>query len=344
MKITIFSPGNRPSGGVQRIAYELEKRLKLKGADVKIVPPPSLLPIPGRAHLNSMFLFPLYTFFKSLEEHASIFHFLAPEFCNFLPLIKGKKVVTFHDLNTLKGLETNYLLAKQYCFTFMIALKFSDMIIVDSKQTEEEVINFFPWARNKIKIVHPGVDKKFIPLKKKVALKRYYYHFNGKVIGYLGALGKRKRVDKLILDFKNNWKEKDTILAIWGSGKQEKYLQYLAKNDPRIRFMGFAPEEEIVRIYNSFDAFCFPTEYEGFGLPIVEAVACGIPTFIYKDAKISEEVRKYAFEIESVREIPEILENISERELKKRSKEIKKEFDWNKTVNETIKVYKEVIR
>ncbi|MFP3191157.1 MAG: glycosyltransferase, partial [Thermoproteota archaeon] len=66
---------------------------------------------------------------------------------------------------------------------------------------------------------------------------------------------------------------------IWGDGPESIYLKQLAQNR-NIVFRGFAPEEKIVNIYDSFDAFVFPSYYEGFGLEILEAQARGLPVII----------------------------------------------------------------
>lgn len=344
MKIILFTTETNPTQGIGRYTIEMKEALKKEGIDVSIIEKPRLLPLPGKRHINNMFIFPLKILLKQYDYRNSIFHFAAPEFSSLIFSIKRKKVVTFHDLITLISPETGKLLAKQYYLTFSLATKFSDYIITNSNQTKDEVIRFFPWARNKIKVVNLGVNKKFkaFSFRKKEKLKKFYYGSRKLVIGYLGAFGKRKRVGKLILDFRQNWKKEGTILVIWGADKRVEYLHRLAKNDKRIKFMGFAPEKEIVKIYNSFDIFVFPTGYEGFGLPILEAVACGVPCFVYKDARISGEVRKYTFQMVSIKEIPEIIKNVNIKEIRKKYEKVKKEFNWEKTAKETIKVYEEI--
>ncbi|MFP3203098.1 MAG: glycosyltransferase [Sulfolobus sp.] len=68
--------------------------------------------------------------------------------------------------------------------------------------------------------------------------------------------------------------------------------------------MGPAPDEKLVEIYDSFDAFFFPTKEEGFGLPIVEAQARGVPVIVFKDARIPEEACNYCIRINE--EFPQI--------------------------------------
>jgi len=119
------------------------------------------------------------------------------------------------------------------------------------------------------------------------------------------------------------------------------------KQNERIKFMGFAPEEKIVDIYDSFDAFVFPSLYEGFGLPILEAQARGLPVIIYKYAKIPKEVRRYCFEAESPEHMAQIIEQLKENgydeKERKKAMEYARSFTWEKTAKMTLKVYKKVL-
>jgi len=76
--------------------------------------------------------------------------------------------------------------------------------------------------------------------------------------------------------------------------------------------MGFAPEEKIVEIYDSFDVFVFQSLYEGLSYPILEAQSRGLPVIIYKYGKIPKEVRKYCFEAESPEHMAQIIEELKE--------------------------------
>jgi glycosyltransferase involved in cell wall biosynthesis len=343
MKIFIIPFDQKTTSfGVQRYILELERRLRQKIQTIPIRGPQQFF-IPVVNHLNKLLFYSLKILLCSLKSADGVFHFLVPDFCHIFPLLKRPTVVTFHDFYALSPEVNGRLLSKQYYITYKFAARFADFIIVNSERTKKEVIDFYPQAENKIKVINLGVDDKFIPLKKKSHLKKRYYNTECTVVGYLGGLHKRKRLDKLIVDFKTNWKDKNTILAIWGKGKHENYFRELARNDSRILFMGPAPEQKIVEIYNSFDVFFFPSKDEGFGLPILEATACGIPCFVYDDASFSNELKRFFNKVVSVKEVKEILPNISLKKLNQRARTVKKEFNWEKTVEEHIKVYNQVV-
>ena len=122
----------------------------------------------------------------------------------------------------------------------------------------------------------------------------------------------------------------------------------IAKDDNRIKFMGFAPEDKLVDIYDSFNVFVFPSYYEGFGIPIIEAQSRGLPVIIYKKGKIPKEVRKYCFEAKSPEHMAHIIENIKKngynKKLMYKAMDYARNFTWERCARETLEVYKSVYR
>ncbi|MEM0143782.1 MAG: glycosyltransferase, partial [Candidatus Parvarchaeum sp.] len=96
----------------------------------------------------------------------------------------------------------------------------------------------------------------------------------------------------------------------------------------------------------SFNAFIFPSLYEGLGYPILEAQSRGLPVIIYKYGKIPKEVKKYCFEAESPEHMAQIIKELKENgyneALRKKATEYARSFTWEKTAKETLKVYKKV--
>ena len=121
----------------------------------------------------------------------------------------------------------------------------------------------------------------------------------------------------------------------------------IAKGDKRIKFLGFAPEDKLVGIYNSFGTFVFPSYYEGFGIQIIEAQFRGLPVIIYKYGKIPKEVRKYCFEAESPEHMAHIIEGIKENgyneKLRKKATEYARNFTWERCARETLIMYNDIV-
>ena len=214
----------------------------------------------------------------------------------------------------------------------------SDYISVNSTQTRHEAIRL-GYPKDRIFIVPHGVDERFLS---KVKQKDH----NGFRVGYIGSLTKRKNIQFAIGAFKNMG-QKDAELEIWGRPVLEyQNLVELADGDKRIKFMGFAPEDRLVQIYDRFDAFVFPSLYEGFGLPIIEAQSRGLPVIIYKEGRIPEEVRRHCLEARDESHMAQILgslyKNGYDNELQKKSTEYARSFTRKKEAQDTLGVYKKI--
>lgn len=220
-------------------------------------------------------------------------------------------------------------------FSLVSVLK-SDYMIARSSLTKEDAIKL-GYDKNKISIDNNCIDKRYLT---KIPVKKSKKSF---VVGYLGALRKRKHVGFAIKSIKEI-KDEDITLQIWGNRKfQHDKLSKEAHSDKRIHFMGFAPEEKIVNIYDSFDAFVFPSLYEGVGQPILEAQTRGLPVVIYKHGKIPKEVRKYCFEATDEEAMGDIIIKLKSNgyndKQKKKATKYARSFTWDNSAKITSEVY-----
>lgn len=217
----------------------------------------------------------------------------------------------------------------------------SDYLIAVSSVSLKRVTKL-GYDKNRVFVVNQGVDDRYLT---KAKQKKRGKEF---VVGYVGTFRARKNVAFAIRAFKKI-KDKDMRFEIYGN-KKFLYPQLLeiAGSDKRIEFVGFAPEEKLISIYDSFDAFVFPTFYEGFGIPIFEAQARGLPVITYKHAEIPEEVRRYCLEAEDEDGMAAILSRLKERGYEERSRkramEYARSFTWKKHAERTIEVYKKCLQ
>ncbi len=290
--------------------------------------------------------FELGSFFNKIDD-TDILH-IPTGFFIVHRLPKGAKVIsTVHDTNPIPASTKNldYFL-KDRIWRYMALergirhnMRISDAIIADSSQTKQEVINL-GFDKRKVFVVNLGLNKRFFNPKIKIAKSD---KFN---VGYIGSFAINKNVDSIlesakILDNKTNF-------YLWGA-KTYDYLRLLedSANLKTIKFMGPAPESRILNIYDSFDVFVFPSLYEGFGLPILEAQSRGLPVIIYKYGKIPKEVRKYCFEAKSPEHMAQIIEDLKKNgyneKLRKKAIEYARTFTWVKCARETLEVYKKVL-
>ncbi len=216
----------------------------------------------------------------------------------------------------------------------------SDYLMANSTQTKEEATEL-GFDKKRIFVVNFGVDERFLKNRKPARKSNDPFR-----VGYIGSLSNSKNVGFSIRAFRKT-QSKNASFDIWGA-KTNQYsrLFEMSRADKRIRFRGFAPENKLVDIYDSFDVFVHPTLYEGFGLPILEAQARGLPVLICKNALIPAEVRKYCIETDDEDHMAEEMERLRlngyDGKLKRKAEAYARQFTWVRTAEAVINVYNKV--
>ena len=336
----VYNNPDPSAGGIPRYAHRIleglnEREIERKDIDFSEVYGES---IPEKLY-NVLFGRKKYIKRKR-KDLSDVNHFLQPEI--YYSVSSGTDIVTVHDLAVIEGLKDihsfyeagrKFLLGKRFKKT----LREADKFIAVSEQTKKEMLEY-DVDEEDITVIPHGVREKF----------GYNQDFSDRdnTIGYLGSLNPRKRVGRLLGEWEQareqeNMQDFNLKIGGWGGSKSQE-LKDKYHGEKNVEFLGRVPEEDIVAYYNSMKALFFPTEYEGFGLPILEALACGTPVFVYEDAEITPEVKELCYKVESVEEAEEIIADINEEEMKKKSEKIKKKFSWDKTLEKTIEVYENV--
>ena len=354
MRICIISSSKPHEGsglGLTEYAYQLERHLKpLLSKNDRIDEVYAL----SQAQRNDMSgLIYVNTAFKKRirsipKDRYDIIHITDHEIGFAAKILKesgnmAQVVTTVHDLSRLKKTLHKGIAQKAYNKlvegSISDAVKYSDFLLCNSTQTYDTVVETFGRKKN-IKIVSHGTNDRIIkapiPRKKK---KGYF------TIGYIGALMTHKNVI-FILNAAKNLRGKDYRFVLYGTGVDMKMLQKFKEINSldNLKLMGYLKEENKVKAYDSFDAFTFPSMYEGLGAPILEAKARGLPVILYKYGKIPKEVRKYCFEAESPEHMAQIIENLKEKtyskvKMKAATKDVAKNFTWSNTAIGTLSVY-----
>ena len=280
----------------------------------------------------------------------NIIHITTQELGSLAKSIKNLKknskiVITVHDLARFHQNLHDGLLQKIYNKLIRVnvsdGIKNSDLIIFDSKMQYLEAVSKFGNIP-KYKILPLGINDQFI--NRKITKNKTKYL----KVGYIGSFAKHKNVMfilKIAKLFKNNSEIK---FILYGTGSDENNIKkYIRDNKLKnISLLGFAPESKKLSIYDSFDIFIFPSLYEGFGLPIIEAQARGLPVIIYKTGKISPEVGKYCLKAKNPFDAHNIIANLKNHNYKEKKQAIRyaRNFTWKKTCKETLKAYGEVLK
>lgn len=336
MEVILIAETLDPSkGGIPRYNYEMSKIKEIKN----VVDFSKSLSNEG---LSNKLLNKLYRRKNILEKNADklgkVLHFTQPEvMVKTSELRKRKVILTVHDLAVFGTMKVKGVYGSLRGISFRKQFKFAveraDTIMVNSTQTRDELINILKTDPGKIVVDNHGIEEKFKPLEVK----------KEGIIGYFGGFNRRKRVDKLIDDFIASSLNAKLKLVIFGNNEDYPMLKKKYEKFGSVIFKDKIPEEDIIKVINGFDYFVYPTSYEGFGLPLLECIACGIPSFIYKDAVIPEEVKKYAIEIDKMDDIVTKDYKELQKEFMEKAKKVKEEFSWDKCREMLIAEYKKLL-
>lgn len=266
--------------------------------------------------------------------------------------------VTFHDMTFLLYPE-KHTWYKRHFFPLAIKLsaKYADAIITVSESTRRDSMELLDIPSNKIFTTQLGVSEKFRKvnlhdLKEEV---RQKYKLPQKFLLYVGLIEPRKNIPLLIDAFKLLIESGvDQSLVIvggfgWGYRNILKQIEKIAIKN-KIHFTGYIPTKHLPVIYNMASVFVYPTYYEGFGFPPLEAMACGTPVVSTDVSSIPEIVGDAGILVPTgdvnalLNAVTEILENQSLREgLIRKGKKRASLFTWERTAQETVKVYDKLL-
>lgn len=267
----------------------------------------------------------------------------------FLTLPLGKKtkrVVTVHDVIPLvfpdqfrPGLRGKVKFQIQ-----KTALKKTDAIITDSQNSKKDIIHYLGMPEDKIHVVYLGVDKQFHPLN----IEKQSF------VLYVGDVNANKNLPALLEAFGSlGRRDLKLILAgrVWGQSIPE--VASLKKLVDRLRISSqveYVPKPNLKRLYNQARLYVQPSLYEGFGLPVLEAMACGTPVVATHVASLPEICGQAAMIVEPTPSgLARGIQNVLNRSPKERETYRTRglvqaaRFSWEQTARETVKVYNQVL-
>jgi len=277
----------------------------------------------------------------------------------FLPKTRRTKtVVTVHDVTFLK--HPDYLdpsFVRLYSRRIKHIVNKADKIIVDSQNTQKELLEFTNASPDRVSVIHPGVDPRFAPLKDDIKLRDLKRRFgiSGPYILFVGAADKDKNLNRLAEAFSRLIPKHDHLQLVfagsldWGyQSLQEKFVSLCEKN--KLILTGFVNEMDLPVLYSGAQVLAIPSIHEGFGLPAVEAMACGVPVLSSNTSSLPEIVEDAAVQVDpyDVDHIAEGLRSLIEDKdihlnCAKKGLERAKSFSWENTARQTIKIYKELL-
>ncbi|MFC1651814.1 glycosyltransferase family 4 protein [Patescibacteria group bacterium] len=275
-----------------------------------------------------------------------------------MPWIHPKKtLITIHDVGYEHYPQSYSKFALWYLKrTTKNMVKKAEQIIVPSESTKKDLVSMYGCDGKKVNVIYHGYNSDLyrkIDNETKIGLtkKKYGLDENENYLFFVGRLEERKNILGMIKAFykvksQTNFDYKFVIAGKPGVGYEK--IQKLVKDlmiENDVKFLGYVQEEDLPFLLSGADIFLFPTFYEGFGLPILEAMSCGVPVITSKTSSCPEVAGEAAILVnpDNTQEIAEgIVRILSDSRLRNTLvqqgfRQIEK-FNWDKTARKTLKV------
>lgn len=268
-------------------------------------------------------------------------------------------IITVHDIAFIRFPHLFNRTRRIYKkFIFEKLINKADIIITPSNSTKKDIKRYCGIDDKKIRVVIYGVEKRFCPISKsKVEDYRSRNNLPSRMILSVGTLEPRKNIvtlikafaklrEKGLTDYKlvvagsKGWLYKEIFHEIRTSGLQEEVL-----------FLGNVADEDLPKLYNCADLFVYPSLYEGFGLPPLEAMACGVPVITSNTSSLPEVVGEAGIMVDPTdtnslcEKMCHVLEDSKLRSyMKNNGLERAKLFSWRKTAKQILKIYGDTLK
>ncbi len=207
-------------------------------------------------------------------------------------------VSTVHDLAFIRKPEAYSWTYRRYIYAQVrTAIRRADAIIVVSEATKRDLVDLMDVDPERITVIYHGVSEKFAPISDQEYLSaiRTKFGLPGKFLLTVGVVQRRKNIDTLLRAVKPLIDEGLTEAVVLagreglGADEVRQTARELGILD-RVYFLGYVGDEQLAGLYNLAQCLVFPSWYEGFGLPLLEAMACGCPVVASKVSSIPEVV------------------------------------------------------
>ncbi len=266
-------------------------------------------------------------------------------------------VITMHDLAFL--LYPRFLTrdSARYYGQVDLAARQADHIIAVSESTKRDTVRLLGVPESKITVIHEAAHPLFTPVTNAETLERTRarHHLPPEFILFVSTIEPRKNLPTLLRAFRrlrDNYKSQ-AALAIagqrgWLAEQVDQVLDELKLRDA-VHFLGGVPNEELVFLYNAAKLFVLPSFYEGFGLPPLEAMACGTPVIVSNVSSLPEVVGDAGILV-----APEDVEGLTvamwraltddnlRQEMRSKGLRRAATFSWERAARETLAVYQKV--
>lgn len=270
---------------------------------------------------------------------------------------KTKRVVTIHDCSFL--IHPEWYPWKERLWHLLLAknlLAYFDYFVAVSENTKQDLIKLLKIPAEKIKVIYPGIEEKFFqPVSSEISAQiKIKYSLPEKYFLFLGDIMKRKNV-KLIIEAINKIKQENQLndyqLIIAGHLKDRSLTSYVKNSglDSEVKFLGYINDDDRPALYQNAQAFIFPSFYEGFGFPILEAAASKCLVICSQTTSLPELIGDNAIYIDpqNLESLTQVLTSFIKNpdqfdHLPQGTYEQAQKFIWPKTAQELYNYFKDI--
>jgi glycosyltransferase involved in cell wall biosynthesis len=290
---------------------------------------------------------PLFVFFKKIDVIHSL-HYSIP-----VLIFRAKRICTIHDLSFFLYPDFHQI-CKRYYFRFftIFTIRCADILITVSESTKNDLVKILGADPDKLKTVYHGFEHKDVYCESIINDTLQCFNITKPFILFIGTIEPRKNIINLITAFKG-LVEKNYNISLVIVGKKgwfyQEVFRCIADNSLRdkVIFTGYLLEEKKFHLLSRAKIFTYPSYYEGFGIPVLEAMSFGVPTVTSNISSLPEITGGAALMVDpsSIDELIGAMERILndnglERELREKGPVQARRFSWEKAAAETLLLYK----
>lgn len=280
-------------------------------------------------------------------------------FANFVrwPLLFSKSIVVIYDLAYLHHPE--YLAESNRRFMSSRvpdSIRKADHVVAISENTRQELMKAYNIPKNQTSIVYPAINHShYKPQPKQIVTKVHEkLSIKPNYLLFVGTLEPRKNIVGLIEAFvalPNDIKAKHQLVIVGGRGWKDKTIANSLEQHEQenINYVGYVSDEDMPAVYSGAALFVYPTYYEGFGMPVLESMACGAPVLCAKNSSLPEVLGSAGvyFDASNTKELTKKMKTLLNNkaklnELSKKGLERAANFSWQKSAAQLQEVFEKV--